>query len=75
MKHATIPEPKPAPGRSRMSTAVLDNKTIVRMADRWACPFCGKCLHPTDLEMTEDGVRMLCGNCHHDVLTIEWPWP
>jgi hypothetical protein len=54
----------------RLNTAVLPNH-IVRIADGVPCPACDTVIRACDTEETDDGVRVICHNCHRDLFIIE----
>jgi hypothetical protein len=59
-----------AEGLLRTLTAMLGSDTVVRLVDGLQCPRCQAHIH-NDAELTEDGWRLLCRECHVDILTVE----
>jgi hypothetical protein len=45
----------------------------VRVVGNLTCPNCGRKMQATDVEVIQPVVRMICGDCHRDVLTIRPP--
>jgi hypothetical protein len=55
--------------RSETSFAWAGNRTV-RLAAGTRCP-CGRELHATDVTVDESATKLVCINCHRDVLVIE----
>lgn len=55
---------------TRQTTAYpLDYR--VWMAGALLCPHCARALRATDLDVDDDGVRLVCRTCHENLLTVE----
>jgi hypothetical protein len=58
----------------RMITAVLSAGETARVADDWPCPCgCNRLVRATDIEMLDDGWRIVCPNSGLDILTVTLP--
>jgi hypothetical protein len=58
-----------AEGLLRALAVVLDDR-IIRLVDGLHCPACQAEIH-NDPEETDDGWRIVCRNCHRDLLVVE----
>jgi hypothetical protein len=54
----------------RLQTAVLRNH-IVHVAEGLPCPICKAEIRGCDTEETNDGCRIVCHDCHRDILVVE----
>jgi hypothetical protein len=59
-----------AQGLLRVLEAVLGFHTVVRLVDGLQCPRCQARIH-NDAELTDDGWRLTCRECHVDILAVE----
>jgi hypothetical protein len=66
-----LAKPETPPPRPSIFSAVLYDGTVIRVPDGQLCR-CGRFRHPSDIERTGNGLRMLCGRCHDLVFEIEW---
>jgi hypothetical protein len=58
----------------RMSSATLPDGQIASIADDWPCPCgCNRLVRATDIEMLDDGWRIVCPNSGLDILTVTLP--
>lgn len=48
------------------------NDRVVRVAPL-LCPYCSRLVQAHDFEENDDGVRLICANCHADLITTERP--
>jgi hypothetical protein len=55
----------------RMEFATLTDGSAVRSADGTLCQYCGCNLRPHDIEISGNGLRWFCWNCHRDILIVE----
>jgi hypothetical protein len=61
---------KAAEGLLRTLTAMLGSDITIRLVDGLRCPRCQAGIH-NDAELTDDGWRLLCRECHVDILVVE----
>jgi hypothetical protein len=59
-----------AEGLLRTLTALVGENTVVRLVDGLVCPRCSARIH-NDAQLTEEGWRLLCRECHVDILTVD----
>jgi hypothetical protein len=64
-----------SPTATPNTTFAFSDGAMVRLAADFKCPHCGHGLHATDVDIDIDidnvDVRLICGGCHKDILTIE----
>jgi hypothetical protein len=63
-----------AEGLLRVLTAVLGSDVTIRLVDGLRCPRCQAGIS-NNVELTDDGWRLLCRGCHTDILTVEGEVP
>ena len=60
-----------SPTATPNTTFAFSGDAMVRLAADFKCPHCGHGLHATDVDIDNVDVRLVCGGCHKDILTIE----
>jgi hypothetical protein len=60
-----------SPPTTSATTFAFSGAHTVRLACV-ACPYCGRFLHASDVEVVPGGITIICAGsgCHNDVLTI-----
>jgi hypothetical protein len=53
------------------SSVIYGSNHVVRLAAGLHCPHCQRELRPTDVELSDRGLRVVCQGCHGDLLTTE----
>jgi hypothetical protein len=62
---------KSPPTTSTTTTSfAFSGDNAVRLACNVPCPYCGRFLHASDVEVVPGGINVICSGCHRDILTI-----
>jgi DNA-directed RNA polymerase subunit RPC12/RpoP len=56
--------------KSRSSSTAYAGDRTIKLAPL-GCPFCGRELRAQDVELLDDGTRIVCPGCGRDLLMIE----
>jgi hypothetical protein len=61
-----------SPTSTSATTFAFSGDYTVRLADNVACPYCGRFLHASDVEVVPGGITIICAGsgCHNDVLVV-----
>jgi hypothetical protein len=59
-----------SPNTTPEMTFAFSGDSTVRLARNVPCPFCGRFMHASDVEVVFGSVFVICAGCHADVLVI-----
>jgi hypothetical protein len=60
-----------SPTTTPATTFAFSGTSTVRLACNVPCPYCGRFVHASDVEVVPGGINVICGGgCHRDILTI-----
>jgi hypothetical protein len=61
----------PTPAIAKATTAYPTGSHVVWLVGGLLCPHCARALRATDLDVDDDGVRLICRICHENLLIVE----
>jgi hypothetical protein len=59
-----------SPCASPATTFAFAGNNTVRLACNVPCPYCGRFMHASDVEVVPGGINVICAGCRHDLLVI-----
>lgn len=59
-----------SPTTTSATSFAFSGTSTVRLACNMPCPYCGRFLHASDVEVVPGGINVICSGCHCDLLIV-----